>query len=70
MDKDALIERFWDLIECGDEGYARAIILLLAAMPEDNLRELVTAMDQIGAHCKKCGAPCDRDSEFCDDCEP
>lgn len=29
----------------------------------------VEQMDQIGAHCQVCGAPCDRDSELCDECE-
>jgi hypothetical protein len=102
VDKDALIERFWDLIECSDEGYASGVRLLCrAARPEDlgpvedelkslsedreglvkqmirlleavrseELQALVEQMDQIGAHCRECGAPCDRDSELCDKCE-
>jgi hypothetical protein len=36
MDKDALVERFWDLIECSEEGYATAVRLLRgAARPEE-----------------------------------
>jgi hypothetical protein len=102
MDHDALIERFWDLTECSEEGYALAvrllrgaarpeelepvanqlaalpadrgadvkrIILLLGTIREEELRPLVEQMDQIGAHCQQCGAPCDRNSELCDECE-